>query len=70
MSWTSMRVMRNKSHPTRLLPLYDSGDHLHPNDVGYEAMAKAVDLGILQRVFGHRGAVGDSRLRAVRQRVQ
>ncbi len=51
------RVMRDPSHPTRLLPLYDSGDHLHPNDVGYEAMAKAVDLRMFQHVFGNRGAI-------------
>lgn len=25
-------------------PKYDSGDHLHPNDAGYQAMADAVDL--------------------------
>ncbi|WP_167975451.1 SGNH/GDSL hydrolase family protein [Lentzea indica] len=25
-------------------PAYDSGDHLHPNDAGYRAMADAVDL--------------------------
>jgi hypothetical protein len=28
-------------------PPYDSGDHLHPNDAGYQAMANAVDLGML-----------------------
>jgi lysophospholipase L1-like esterase len=27
-----------------LLPLYDSGDHLHPSNAGYEAMANAIDL--------------------------
>jgi len=27
-----------------LLPAYDSGDHVHPNDAGYKAMADAVDL--------------------------
>jgi lysophospholipase L1-like esterase len=27
-----------------MLPIYDSGDHLHPNDAGYEAMANAIDL--------------------------
>lgn len=32
------------SQPTRLNPIYDSGDHLHPNDTGYHAMANAVDL--------------------------
>lgn len=51
------RVMRDPSHPTRLLPLYDSGDHLHPNDTGYEAMARAVDLRMFHHRFGNRGAV-------------
>ena len=37
---------RDPSHPTRLLPAYDSGDHLHPNDVGYKAMADAIDLSL------------------------
>src|SRR5689334_13283474 len=31
----------------RLNPIYDSGDHLHPNDVGYQAMADAINLGML-----------------------
>ena len=30
-----------------LLPAYDSGDHLHPNNAGYLAMASAVDLSLL-----------------------
>ncbi len=30
-------------------PVYDSGDHLHPNDTGYQAMAQAVDLQMLLR---------------------
>jgi lysophospholipase L1-like esterase len=30
--------------PFTLLPAYDSGDHLHPNDAGCQAMADAVDL--------------------------
>jgi lysophospholipase L1-like esterase len=38
------RVMRDPSHPARFLPAYDSGDHLHPNDAGYRAMADAIDL--------------------------
>jgi lysophospholipase L1-like esterase len=37
-------VVRDPEHPTRLLPRYDSGDHLHPNAVGLRAMAEAVDL--------------------------
>jgi lysophospholipase L1-like esterase len=39
-------AVRDPSHPTRLLPAYDSGDHLHPSDAGYKAMAAAVDLSI------------------------
>jgi lysophospholipase L1-like esterase len=41
-------AVRDPAHPTRLLPAYDCGDHLHPNDVGYEAMANAVDLKLFQ----------------------
>ncbi|MDC0667101.1 SGNH/GDSL hydrolase family protein [Nannocystis radixulma] len=37
-------AMRDPSDPDRLLPAYDSGDHLHPNDAGYQAMAAAIDL--------------------------
>jgi lysophospholipase L1-like esterase len=33
--------------PTTLNPAYDSGDHLHPNDAGTEAMANAIDLRLL-----------------------
>ncbi|XVS61164.1 SGNH/GDSL hydrolase family protein [Actinosynnema sp. CA-299493] len=35
--------------PATLDPAYDSGDHLHPNDAGTEAMANAVDLAMLLR---------------------
>ena len=37
-------VTRDPSNPTFFLPIYDSGDHLHPNDVGYQAMGNAIDL--------------------------
>ncbi|HEX9171737.1 MAG TPA: SGNH/GDSL hydrolase family protein [Telluria sp.] len=37
-------VMRDPSRPTRLLPAYDSSDHLHPNDLGYQTMGNAVPL--------------------------
>jgi lysophospholipase L1-like esterase len=33
--------------PQVFLPAYDSGDHLHPNDAGYQAMADAIDLQLL-----------------------
>jgi lysophospholipase L1-like esterase len=37
-------AVRDPAHPTRLLPAFDSGDNLHPNDAGYLAMADAIDL--------------------------
>ena len=40
-------TLRDPRMPDRLLPAFDSGDHLHPTDAGYEAMAQAVDLGSL-----------------------
>ena len=40
------KVTRDPSHPSQFLPEYDSGDHLHPNDTGYKAMADSVDLTI------------------------
>ena len=30
--------------PKRLLPSFDSGDHIHPSDAGYAAMAACIDL--------------------------
>lgn len=38
------KVMRDPQHPNRLLPKADSGDHLHPNPLGYRMMAKAINL--------------------------
>ncbi|MEO6917709.1 MAG: SGNH/GDSL hydrolase family protein [Collimonas sp.] len=37
-------ITRDPQHPRRYLPAYDSGDHLHPGDAGYRAMAEAIDL--------------------------
>ena len=37
-------AVRDPANPLRLLPAYDSGDHLHPSDAGYASMAAAVDL--------------------------
>jgi lysophospholipase L1-like esterase len=36
-------AVRDPSHPQQLQTNYDSGDHLHPNDAGYQAMAAAID---------------------------
>lgn len=37
-------ALRDPADPGQLRPAFDSGDHLHPNDAGYRAMAAAVDL--------------------------
>jgi lysophospholipase L1-like esterase len=41
------QVMRDPADPLRLNPSYDSGDHLHPNDAGYQAMANTINLAML-----------------------
>jgi lysophospholipase L1-like esterase len=38
-------ALKDPGHPTRLLPAYDRGDHLHPNDAGFTRMAQAVAAG-------------------------
>jgi lysophospholipase L1-like esterase len=38
------RLARDPSRPTRLRAEFDSGDHLHPGDAGYRAMADSIDL--------------------------
>jgi lysophospholipase L1-like esterase len=40
-------ALRDPNHVTRLASQYDSGDHLHPSDEGYRAMANAIDLQLL-----------------------
>ena len=42
------KVLRDPAHPTRILPAFDSGDHAHPNDAGYRAMADAIDLALFR----------------------
>jgi lysophospholipase L1-like esterase len=42
------QVTRDPAHPEKLLPAYDSGDHLHPNDVGYKAMGESIDLNLFK----------------------
>jgi lysophospholipase L1-like esterase len=37
---------RDPDHPKQFRPGFNNGDHLHPNDAGYEAMANAIDLSI------------------------
>lgn len=39
--------LRDPEHPAYLRADYDSGDHLHPNVAGYQAMAGCIDLSLL-----------------------
>ena len=45
------KAVRDPANPLQFLPAYDSGDHLHPNDTGYQAMGTAIDLAL----FGSAG---------------
>ncbi|MER6943838.1 SGNH/GDSL hydrolase family protein [Nonomuraea sp. NPDC000554] len=38
------RAVADPADPDRIRPAFDSGDHLHPNPAGYQAMADALDL--------------------------
>jgi lysophospholipase L1-like esterase len=41
-------LMRDPADPTRLRPEYDSGNHLHPNDLGAKRMADFVPLRMIR----------------------
>jgi lysophospholipase L1-like esterase len=43
---------RDPEHPKQFRAGFNNGDHLHPNDTGYQAMADAIDLSM----FGLKGA--------------
>ena len=47
-------VLEDPANPAQLLPAYDSGDHLHPNDAGYLAIADSVDLRLLTTPYRRR----------------
>jgi len=41
-------VVRDPANPERIRPAFDSGDHLHPNDAGYEAMGNSIDISVFR----------------------
>lgn len=51
-------ILRSPYDPERILPVFDGGDHLHPNDKGMQAMADAVDLKSLDCTARHPGGRG------------
>ncbi len=43
------KAVRDPQNPLRFAEQYDSGDHLHPKDAGYNAMANSIDLSLFTR---------------------
>jgi lysophospholipase L1-like esterase len=41
-------AMRDPASPSRLLAAVDGGDHLHPNEAGYQRMAESIDLALFR----------------------
>jgi lysophospholipase L1-like esterase len=41
-------AVRDPGNPDSMLAAYDSGDHLHPGNAGYKAMAESIDLSLFQ----------------------
>jgi lysophospholipase L1-like esterase len=44
------KATHDPQHPLQYLPQYDSGDHVHPSDAGYQVMANAIDLNLFTKV--------------------
>jgi lysophospholipase L1-like esterase len=44
------RALRDPAHPSQVLATLHRGDHLHPNDEGYQAMANAIDLQLFAKL--------------------
>jgi lysophospholipase L1-like esterase len=53
-------VLRDPFQPRRLRARYDSGDHLHPGDAGYRAMAAAIDIAPMLQA-GHPARAGEGK---------
>jgi lysophospholipase L1-like esterase len=42
------KVVLDPANPDKIRPAFDSGDHLHPNDAGYEAMGNSIDISLFR----------------------
>ena len=42
------KITRDPENPLQLNPVYNSGDHLHPNDSGYKIMGDSIDLALFK----------------------
>jgi lysophospholipase L1-like esterase len=52
-------AIRDPKNPLIINPIYDSGDHAHPNDAGYAAMAQAVNLALFGATSNAASALDD-----------
>ncbi len=41
-------AVRDPDHPSRFRDAFQSGDHLHPSELGYKAMAQAINVALLK----------------------
>ncbi|MEV8030582.1 SGNH/GDSL hydrolase family protein [Streptomyces sp. NPDC086182] len=57
-------TVRDPARPSRILPAYDPGDHLHFNDAGMRALAGAIDLrSLVPTPYGRRPRPAEARTR-------
>ena len=47
------KCLADPNDPKKMLPIYDSGDHLHPSDLGYVHMGDCIDLALFKNGEGH-----------------
>ena len=47
------KCLADPNDPKRMLPIYDSGDHLHPGDLGYVHMGDCIDLSLFKQDKDH-----------------
>jgi lysophospholipase L1-like esterase len=47
------KCLADPNDPKKMLPIYDSGDHLHPSDLGYVHMGDCIDLALFKNGNGH-----------------
>lgn len=43
------KVVRDPAHPEQMLPVFDSGDHLHPSPAGYKAIGESIPLSLFKK---------------------
>ena len=47
------KCLADLNDPKKMLPIWDSGDHLHPSDLGYVHMGDCIDLDLFKHGEGH-----------------